>query len=108
MHPHQGPFGEERTEARESPLVDFGKKLADRLPRAAVVTLARDEDQDRHEAIEAIAARQDPHPRTLVEIQDLDRKPIERIFVDLEQFVPRVALQHIDERLAGMAVGIKS
>src|SRR5262249_57948328 len=44
----------------------------------------------------------------LVEIKDLEHKLKQQLLVDLKQFVARVALEHIDQRLAGMAVGIKA
>ena len=36
------------------------------------------------------------------------RELIERVLVELEQLVARVVLQHVDQRLAGMALGIEA
>ena len=95
----------ERTDAA---VVGIGEIVPDRLAHVAVEALPRDVDQDRDEAIEAVAPRQNAHARPLVELQHRQRKVIERVVVELEQLVARIILQHVDQRLAGMAVRIEA
>ena len=108
MDPDQRSLGKERIEGADASLVDLGEVAADRLAHAAVVTLARHEHQHRDEAIEPVAARQHSHSRPFVELQHQQRELIERILVDLEQFVARVILQHVDQCLAGMSLRIEA
>jgi hypothetical protein len=89
-------------------LVDIRQVVPDRLAGVAVVTIPRHEHEYRDEAVEAVAARQHPHARPLVELQDRQGEMIERVLVDLEQLVARIILQHVDQRLAGMPVGIEA
>ena len=82
--------------------------MADRGPHVAVVALARHIDEDRDEAVETVAPRQHAHARPFVELQDREREMIERVLVDLEQLVARIGLEHVDQRLAGMARRIEA
>ena len=103
-----GPSGKERIEGRtRGPCRRRRDSRRSRRVRR-VVALARHEDEDRHEAVEAIVARQHAHARALVEVQDGERELVERVLVDLEQLVARIAFQHRRQRLAGMAVGIEA
>ena len=108
VHAHQRAFREERIERRDPADEGAAEIIADLGADVAVVAFARHEHQHRHETVEAVAARQHAHARTLVELQDGERKAIERVVVDLEQFVARIMLQHIGQRFAGMAVGIEA
>ena len=103
-----GPSGKERREAADRAFVDAGEKLSDSLDHATAGPLARQIDQRRDEAIENIAPRQHAHARALFELQDRERIAIKRLVVDLEQFVARIGLQHVDERLAGMTRRIET
>ena len=87
---HQRAFREERIEGAHAAVEGRGEILADPRPDLAVVAVARNVDQDRDEAVEAVAPRQHAHARALVELQDGERELIERVFVDLEQFVARI------------------
>ena len=69
----------------------------------AVVAVARHEDDDRDEAVELVAPRKDAHARPLLERQDGGGEVVERVLVDLEELVARIGLEHVEERLAGMA-----
>ncbi len=104
----QRPFGEKWMKGAHPTVVDLGEIVPDRLAHVAVVTLARNVDQDRDVAIEAVATRQYAHARPLVELQHRQREIIERVLVELEQLVARVVLQHVDQRLAGMPVRIEA
>src|SRR6202042_938731 len=99
MHAYQRAFGEERIEGAYGTVERAGEIIADQCPDRAVVALARNVDEDRDKAVEAVAPRQHAHPRTVAELQDVERELIEQIFVDLEQFVARISLQHVDQRL---------
>jgi len=108
VHAHQRAFGKERIERADMTLVDVGQIVADRLAGVAAVKIPRHEDEHRHEAIEAVAPWQHAHARSLVELQDRQAEAIERVLVDLKQLVTRIGLQHIDQGLAGMSVGIEA
>ena len=82
--------------------------VADLDADVAVVAFARHVHQNRHEAVEAVTPRQHAHARPLVELQNCEREAVERVFVDLKQLVARIVLQHIGQRLAGMAARIES
>ena len=81
-----------------------GEVAADRRPQPIVGPLARDEHQHRHEPVEPVAPRQHPHARPFVELQHRRREREQRVLVDLEQFVARIGVENIRQRLAGMAV----
>src|SRR5919197_5038297 len=84
---------EERVERAHAALVGVGKIIADRLAHGAAVALARNIDQDGDEAIEAVAPRQYPHARSLVELQHSQRELVKRILIELKQFVARVIFE---------------
>ena len=103
VHAHQRAFRKERIEGTHLAIERRCEIIADQRPDPAVVALARNVNEDRDKAVEAVAPRQHAHARTLAELKDGKRELIEQVFVDLEQFVARIGLQHIDQRLAGMA-----
>ncbi len=103
MNPRQPAFREARIEDADAALEDLGQISADPRPHLRVVAVARRKHQHRDEAVERIAPRQHAHARPLLQLQDRQRELVERVLVDLEQLVARIALQHIDQRLAGMA-----
>lgn len=103
MDADQRAFREKRIERAHMTLEDRGEIVADPGPDLAVVAIAWNVDQHRHEAIEAVAPRQHPHPGAFVEPQNCQREVIQRVLIDLKQFVARIILQYVDERLAGMA-----
>ena len=108
VHAHQRAFGEERIEGAHLAVERGGEIIADQRPDPSVVALARNVDEDRDETVETVAPRQHAHARTLVELQDGQREVIEQVFVDLKQLVARIGLQHVDQRLAGMARRIEA
>ena len=55
-------------------------------------------------AVKAITTRQYTHARALVQLQDRQRELVERILIDLKQFVARIGLEHVHERSARMAL----
>ena len=77
-------FREEGMEGADAAVEDFGEVVADALAHRAGVAVARHKDEHRHEAVEAIAPRQDAHAGPLVELQDRLRELVERVLVDLE------------------------
>ncbi len=70
VDPHQRAFREKRIEGAHAPVEGPGEIVADLRPDLAVVAVARDVDQNRHEAVEAIAPGQNPHARALVKLKD--------------------------------------
>src|SRR5581483_9289259 len=108
MNAHQRAFRKEGQVSADATVERLGKIIADRRPDFAVVTVAWNIDQDRDETIEAVAARQDPRPRTLVKLQNRERELIEHVFFDLKQLVARIGLEHVHQRLAGMARRIEA
>ena len=108
VHAHQLAFREGRIVGAHAALVDLGEILADRGTHRAVVAVARHEHEHRDEAVELVVAREHPHARPLVELQDQHRELVERVLVDLEQLVAREGIEHVGQRLAGMAVGIEA
>ena len=109
VHAHQRPFREERIEGADAALERLGEIVADRA-RAPACRSAR-------------AARR-PAPRRSgrsgrgrastrtrgrsSSCRIASANAIERVLVDLEQLVARIGLQHVDQRLAGMAVRIEA
>src|SRR5689334_8198077 len=73
-----------------------------------VISLARHKHEHRHKAVKAIVPCQDTHAWPLIKLQNGYRKSIERVFVDLEQFVAWIMLQHIRQCFAGMAAGAQA
>ncbi len=108
MHADQRTFREVRHERRDLAVERGRQQPADGGTRSAAVRLARHVDQDGDEALEPVVARQHPHARPFAELQDDRREVEQRLLVDLEQLVARIGIQHVGERLAGMAVGAVS
>ena len=108
VHAHQRTFRKEWIERRDVADEGAAQIVADPGAQVAVVAVARHEHQHRDETVEAVTPRQDAHARPLAELQDGEREMVERVVVDLEQLVARKMLQHIGQRLAGMAVGGKA
>ena len=72
-------------------------------PEVGVVALARDVDQARDEPGEGVAAQEQADGLALVQVQDLLHGLEQLVVVGLEQFVPRVGLEDVGERLARVA-----
>ena len=104
MHAHQRTFGEVRNERSDLAVEGRRQQPADHGAGAAAIGLARHVDEDRGEALVKVEAGEHPHPRPFVELQDDQREMDERVLVDLEQLVAGIGVEHVRERLAGMAV----
>ena len=100
-------FGEARIVGRDAAVIDGLQVLADAGADVAVVAVAGDEDQDRDEVVEAVDAGEDPDARPVDEGGDGGGEFEELVFVDLEQFVARVGIERVHQRLAGMACRIE-
>ena len=87
--------------ARERLLQD----LLDLAPVLRVEPLARDEDQAGEEAAEHVAADEEPDAAALAEMEDAERDLEQLVVRDLEQLVPRVRLEDLDQRLVVVAAG---
>ena len=68
MDAHQRTFREKRIKGAHAPFEGGGEIIADPRPDLAVVALARNVDEDRDEAVEAVAPRQYPHAWTFVQM----------------------------------------
>ena len=108
MHARQPAFGEGRVVGRQPALEDGLEIGADLLAHDAVVAVARHEDEDRDEAVELVGAHQRPHPRPLDQAENGGGVLPQDRHRHLEQFVARIALQHVDQRLAGMVVPVET
>ena len=108
MHAHQHALAEIRLEAGNAPVECLGEDLADALRDLGVEAVARDEDEGRDEAVEAVAPHEQPRARPLLEAQDPVRHGGERLGIDLEQLVARQGFEDADERLSRMARRIEA
>src|SRR2546423_7612102 len=81
-----------------------GENGVNRLARFGVVAVARDENEQRDETVEAIAADKYLHLRPFAKPQDSQRGVKQLLLIDLEQFVPGEGVEEVRQRLAVMAV----
>ena len=72
-------------------------------PQVSGVTIARHEDQTRHEALEIVLADEQRHPLAILQVQDSEARVEQTVLRYLEEFVPREGLQDIHEGLAVVA-----
>src|SRR6185436_4068579 len=109
MHADQWSFiRKERIECRDTSDECVREIRADLGADAAVVSFTRHEHEHRHKTVEAVVPGEDAHAWPFIKLQDRERKAIERLFVDLEQLVTWIVLQHIRQRFAGVAAGIEA
>ena len=94
------PGGELDRLAAEGLLEDVGHPQ----PHVGVVAVARDVDQAGHEAAEVVLADEQLGAAPLLQLGHRHRGLVELLGARLEQLVARVALEHLDEVLAGVAV----
>jgi hypothetical protein len=73
------------------------------LAHLTAVTFARNEGENRHVPIEAVEAQEQPHFWPLTKIEDAECGRQQFVFRNLEQFVPREAVQDMLQRFAVMA-----
>ena len=66
-------------EGGDAAVVKLGQRRADPLAQIGGVAVARHEDEDRDEAVEAVAARERADARPLLQLQDRDRRFVERL-----------------------------
>ena len=79
--------------------------LLDLAPVLGVEPLARDEDKAGEEAAEHVATDEEPDAAALAEMEDAERDLEQLLVCDLEQLVPRVRLEDLDQRLVVVAAG---
>ena len=77
-------LGEIREERGDVAIENAGEILADAQAYGAVVTVARDEDDDRDIAVELVGADEHAHARPLFQRHDRQREGEQQVFVDLE------------------------
>ena len=102
------PFGEGDVGGRKAPLVDLRQEGRDARTYIGVIFLARNEDEDGDEAIKFVGPRQRPHAGALIERQDLHDEIIERLDINLEEFVARIFFEDMLDGLARMAGRVKA
>ena len=85
-------------------LIDLGQILAHLAADGRVVAILRDIDQNGNETIELVDPRQRSDARPFRELQDIQREFQQRVFIDLEELVPRIALHHMAEATSRIAV----
>ena len=102
------PSGKAGIVGRQTAFEDGLEIGADLLAHDAVVAVARHEDEDRDEAVELVGAHQRPHPRPLDQAENGCGVLPQGRHRHLEQFVARIAFQHVDQRLAGMVVPVEA
>src|SRR5262249_18502826 len=92
--------------------VAAGKALAgdllDALAHLGVVAIARHVDQAGVEAVVGIAAHQQAHGATLVQVDDSAHDADQVGDAGLEQLIARVGLEYVQYRLAVVAGGVES
>ena len=70
--------------------------------------VAGDEHQAGDEPLERVGAGEQGDPLALLQVQDAHGDPVKVVLADLEQFVARVVLQDVQQRLAVVAVGAEA
>ena len=103
MEPHEHRLGHARrvVDRRRS-----GGGPEDRLDAAPVLrveAVARHEHEEREEAPERVAAREQAQPLALAEVEDSHRHLEQLVVRDLEQLVARVCVEDLEERLLVVA-----
>ena len=73
------------------------------LTQIGVVKVARDEDEARQEALKFIAANEQRHPLTFLQIEDAEARQVKLLVRNLEQFVAWERLQNVEQGLAVVA-----
>ena len=87
----------------DAALEDAGQELADAAARIGVVAVLRHEDEHRDEAVELVA-RASARTRGRSDRFMMSRaKSVERVLVDLEQFVARIVFENVAQRAARIA-----
>ena len=102
MDARQPAFREGRIVGGEPPFEGRLQIGPDLLADDAVVAVARHEGDDRDEAVELVDAVEHPDARPFDQAQDRRGVLAQRRHGNLEQLVARIALEHVDQRLAGM------
>ena len=67
----------------------------------------RNEHQQADETVELVGAGERADARPFRQVHDVDAEPIQRVVVDLEQLVARIAFQHQPQRAPVIAGGIE-
>ena len=108
LHARQVRHREIGKEGRDAAVVELRQRRADPLAKVGGVAVARHEDQNRDEAVEAVAARERADARALLELQDRHGRIVEDVGLRLEKLGARIVLQNVEKRLAGMALRIEA
>ena len=87
----------------DAALVDAGEEFADAPAHRGVVTILRDEDERRDEAVELVGAGERADARPLGQLHDVEGEALQRLDIDLEELVAREGVEHVVERATGIA-----
>ena len=94
------PFGEGGVGGCQGPLIDLRQEGRDARTHIGVIFLARNEDEDGDEAVEFVGPCQRPHAGALIKHQDFHDEIVERLGIDLEEFVARIFFEDMLDGLA--------
>src|SRR5882672_2754524 len=75
--------------------IDLRQKARDTRTHIGVIFITRNEGDDGDETVEFISPCQRPHAGTLIKRQDFQQEIIERLGIDLDEFVTRVFFEEI-------------
>ncbi len=104
VHAREQRLGELQRPVDVGPAECLDQDPPDALAVLGVEAIARDADQARDEAVERVAADEQPHALALAEAEDPHRHVEQLVGLDLEQRVARVGLEDLEQRLGVMAV----
>ena len=96
-------LGDSRGVVDARPAERLLEDVLDPLPVLRAEALARQIDQAGEEALERVAADEQPHVPALAEVEDPERGREQLVLRDLEQLVTRVRLEDVEERLVVVA-----
>ncbi len=102
VHPRQRQVREAGIGGRDAPAPGPRQYLPRRLLDRRVVAVARQEQQDGDEAVEGVAAREQPHARAVAKMHDALGDAQKVLGAHLEQLVAGVVGEHVFQALVVM------
>ena len=95
----QRRVGEAGIGGRDPAAIGAGQDPPGPRRQIRVIVVARQEQQDRGEALEGVLALEDAHPRPVVEVEDAQRLVEQLALAHLEQLVARIVLDDVPQAL---------
>ncbi len=105
VHAGQGRVGEARIGGRDAAAVGLRQDLAGPRRQVGIVLVARQEQEQRGEAVEGVAPLEETHARAVVEVQDAQRLGEKVVLAHLEELVARVVLDDVLQAFLVVAAG---